>query len=210
MICVGAPDKQTKCRRTKNSSVLRQPEGRAWAQPFKNPDMQLLIWTGALILTLCWMCWSKAVRIWALCFRWDTWLDFFWAVQLFALSWLADNQSYFWVEDAFSLLAWTAATKNEHATDTFTHFNLFCVTFFPCWKGYFSILLICCICLSLLTVCSQHRSSQLLCFIETFTVRSLRSFSWVVLSERHCPCVLCPSTHSLLLFKDNCKWCSHM
>lgn len=28
-------------------------------------------------------------------FRWDSWLDFFWAVQLFALAWLADKQSYF-------------------------------------------------------------------------------------------------------------------
>lgn len=38
-------------------------------------------------------------------FRWDTWLDFFWVVQLFALSWLADNQIYFRMENAFSLLA---------------------------------------------------------------------------------------------------------
>lgn len=63
----------------------------------------------------CWVCWFRADLSWGsypamvldvliqgcqalslvLGFRWDTWLDFFWAVQLFALSCLADNQRYF-------------------------------------------------------------------------------------------------------------------
>lgn len=149
---------QMKCRKTKYSLVLRQPNSRAWAQHCVNSAVQFLTHT----MQWCWICQlesPEAVSL-VLCLRWDMCSGQ--AVLLVCPRQRLVADQLLLSQGCFQLELPTA--KNENAPDIFTQINLFSVTFFLHPKGYFDILLICCICFLLLIMSALLSTARAHCF----------------------------------------------